>query len=266
MNIRRNRALGWVVCVLVAMTLAVAGASATPAEGKPKKRPDLIVKSGALSRPGASGGASSSSATARPPSSCGRERTQNRGKAVAPKSKTRGPDAGRRQTRHLPARRSGERAEAGAREVTHATRTSTRCSGTTPGTTAPTQPGSAPTSPAETGVEGRQELSDHPQHLCHPVRADWHHQWRSRAASRLPRGDPLRLGSPRQASRSNSTRTPATGSRTRESSSTPSATPRLTCPTCSTRFSGTNSLDGCAWQGPSAYEPATEFHTIELRS
>ncbi len=261
MNIRRNGPLGWVVCVLVAMSLAVAGASATPAQGKPKKRPDLIVKSGALSRPGLGEGefVVGHGETAE---FVWTQRTQNRGKAVAPKSKTGVQilvDA-----RHVISPR-GARVNVPklAPGKSHATRDRFEVfwDDTWDYGTYPTRICADVTRKVRESKEGKNCRTTHNiyvipfgltgtirgeavQPLVYPgVTLSWE----------FPAGVSFELD-------------PNASHRFADEGIIEYAfhDPSPDVPDLQYTISGTNSLDGCAWQGAGAYEPATEFHTVEL--
>ncbi len=87
MNIRHHRPLGQVVCALAAIALLVATAGTAPADAKAKKRPDLIVKAGRIAVPGQGhlGFIAGRGGTTR---FTWEQTTQNKGQATAPKSRT----------------------------------------------------------------------------------------------------------------------------------------------------------------------------------
>ena len=260
MNIRRNGPLGWVVCVLVAMTLAVAGASATPAEGKPKKRPDLIVKSGAFSRPGV-GEVEFVVGHGETAEYVWTQRTQNRGKAVAPRSKTGVQilvDA-----RHVISPRDARvNVPRLAPGKSHATRDRFEVfwDHTWDYGTYPTRICADVTRKVRESKEGKNCRTTHniyviPFGLTGTISGE--------AVQPLVYPGVTLSWSSRQASRSNSTRT---HSRSADEGIIGYAfrDPVPDVPDLQYTISGTNSLDGCAWQGAGGYEPATEFHTVEL--
>jgi hypothetical protein len=87
-NIRRHRPLGQVACALAAITLLTAATGAAPADAKPKKRPDLIVKSAQLTVPASDPDVGFIVGHGLTFEFAWKQTTKNKGKATSPKSKT----------------------------------------------------------------------------------------------------------------------------------------------------------------------------------